>query len=354
GDWRQRQRTQETVPRGICEAMCPARELRDREAQNRLHRFEMLAGTEKSRRPRGDPLRAVKEYSRPAAGKDSTNPSDLRPPAVLLKTVCYLIDDIAASRTLHPWSEIYGFVFDRVRAVKQDMIIQRLSGLDCVAILERTVRFFIYSSYHLCGEPLQLYDPCINDTHLQENLSWLFECYATETEPHPNQEEFQALGLLYNLGSTQATQHIMGLPERLRSTPAVKLALSINRAFLERNPVRLLRLAQGLNFLQCCALHRHLLTCRRDLLLIFSHGHSSRNCRFPLDRLAQLLSLDTALTAQLCQDYGVKVNQESQVVFSKAAFTEPEQGKLYCKLYHNIVAEKQRDLTVGSIIHGCA
>lgn len=85
--------------------MCPARELRDREAQCRLHRFEMLAGTERDRRPRGDSLRAVKEYSRPAAGKDSTNPPDLRPPAVLLKTVCYLIDDIAASPHPEPWTE---------------------------------------------------------------------------------------------------------------------------------------------------------------------------------------------------------------------------------------------------------
>lgn len=104
-DGRREQQGKETVPRGTCQTMCPARELRDREVQNRLHRFEMLAGTERDRRPRGDALRAVKEYSRPAAGKDSTNPTDLRPPSVLLKTVCYLIDDIAASPHLHPWTE---------------------------------------------------------------------------------------------------------------------------------------------------------------------------------------------------------------------------------------------------------
>lgn len=146
----------------------------------------------------------------------------------------------------------------------------------------------------------------------------------------------------------------MELPEQLRSCPAVRLALSINQAFLERNPVRLLRLAQKLNFLQSCALHRHLGACSRDLLLIYSHGHSSRNCRFPLQRLAQLLSLDGPLTAQLCQAHGVEVNQDNQVVFSKTSFTDPESGKLHCLLYHDMVAQKQRDLTVGSIIHGCA
>lgn len=96
--------------------------------------------------------------------------------------------------------QVYSFVFDRLRGVKQDMIIQRVSGPSCVAILEPVVRFLIYASYRLCGEPLRLYDPCINETHLQENLSWLLDCYATGTGPHPNQEEFQALGLLYNLG----------------------------------------------------------------------------------------------------------------------------------------------------------
>lgn len=81
------------------------------------------------------------------------------------------------------------------------MIIQRVSGSTCVAILERTVRFLIYASYRLCGEPLRLYDPRINDTHLQENLSWLLDCYGAGAGPHANQDELQALGLLYNLGS---------------------------------------------------------------------------------------------------------------------------------------------------------
>lgn len=122
----QRRQQNETVPEGACQTMCPARELRDRERQNRLHRFEVLAGTERDRLPRGDPSRAVKEYSRPAAGKDSTNPSDLRPPEVLLRTVCYLIDSIAASPDLHLWTEAstvlapscphitYAFLFLRV------------------------------------------------------------------------------------------------------------------------------------------------------------------------------------------------------------------------------------------------
>lgn len=78
------------------------------------------------------------------------------------------------------------------------MVIQRVSGWECVAVLERTVRFHLYASYRLCGAPLRLYDAHINDTHLQECLSWLMECYSKGQYEH--QAEFQALCLLYNLG----------------------------------------------------------------------------------------------------------------------------------------------------------
>lgn len=94
--------------------------------------------------------------------------------------------------------QVYSFVFDRLRSVRQDMIIQRLSGPECVTMLEKSMRFLFYASYRLCGQPLQHFDPRINDTHLQETLSWLLECYREGK--HQHQEEFQALSLLYNLG----------------------------------------------------------------------------------------------------------------------------------------------------------
>ncbi|XP_023699609.2 SAC3 domain-containing protein 1 [Paramormyrops kingsleyae] len=338
-----------TDPRGTCTLMCPERERREREAQKRLHRFEMMPGMEKDRWPRADPTRTVKEYSRPAAGKDATRPHDLRPPSVLLKTVCYLINAIALSPSLQPWTEVYDFVFDRLRSVRQDMIIQRVSGPECAAVLERIVRFLLYASYRLCEEPLRLYDPRINDTHLQESLSWLLSCYCVGH--HPHQEEFQALSLLYNLGSTRALQHALELPEEVRAAPAVRLALSVNRAHLERNPVRLLRLARRLDFLQSCALHRHLEACRRHLLLLYSYGHSSRNCRFPLRELARLLALEDAQAASLCRACGVSVTGD-RVSFSKASYVEPPPGERQSTRSYELVDRKQGDHSLALVLHG--
>ena len=116
-------------------------------------------------------------------------------------------------------SQVYSFVFDRLRSVRQDMIIQRTTGPDSRAILERTVRLLVYASFRLCGEPLRLYDPRINDTHLQESLSWLLQCYAAEPGPHGNQEEFQALSLLYNLGGCglMLARHLMTSYEKRKA-----------------------------------------------------------------------------------------------------------------------------------------
>ncbi|KAF7695973.1 SAC3 domain-containing protein 1 [Silurus meridionalis] len=342
---------QESVFHGTCTTMCPISEVQRREEQRQLHRFEMKRGTEQERYPRADLSRTVKEYSRPAAGKDKIRACDLRPPDVLFKTVCYLVDEIVASPTLQPWTEVYSFVFDRLRSVRQDMIIQCVSGQECVAVLERIVRFHLYASYRLCGEPLQLYDPYINNTHLQECLSRLLECYSKGQYDH--QEEFQALSLLYNLGSTTTLQHALELPESVRLSSPVQLALEVNRAYIERNPVRLLRLARKLDFMQACALHRHLISCRKDLLMIYSHGYSSRNCRFPIQKLADLLFLDSSLALQLCQTHGIEVKGD-YVVFSKTSFSESMCKELQCTQMHKLVDDKQPDNSLCSIIHGTA
>ncbi|KAK2825194.1 hypothetical protein Q7C36_019121 [Tachysurus vachellii] len=342
---------EDSVPCGTCTTMCPVSEVRRRETERQLHCFEMERGTEKERKPRADLSRTVKEYSRPAAGKDSTRACDLRPPDVLFKTVCYLVDEIAASPTLQPWTEVYSFVFDRLRSVRQDMVIQRVSGRECVAVLERTVRFHLYASYRLCGAPLQLFDPHINDTHLQECLSWLLECYSEGQFEH--QAEFQALSLLYNLGSTRTLQRSLELPDKIRLSPPVQLALAINWAYTERNPVRLLRLAQKLDFIQACALHRHLLSCRRDLLRLYSHGYNSRNCRFPVQKLADILDLECSLAGQLCLAHGLQVSGDC-VVFSKASFSESPCKELQCERMHKLVDDEQQDISVGNIIHGIA
>jgi hypothetical protein len=45
------------------------------------------------------------------------------------------------------WAIVYEFVADRLRAVRQDMVVQGLSGQDGLAMLESMTLFHIYAGY---------------------------------------------------------------------------------------------------------------------------------------------------------------------------------------------------------------
>ncbi|KAL3670355.1 hypothetical protein V7S43_004665 [Phytophthora oleae] len=116
--------------RGECEALCPPKEIVERARNQELSRFERpAAGCEG--------LQAVKKYRRAAAGRDVWDPSELRPPSMLLQTLRHLFT------TVLPWTQsgfdawkqrgsgqaveflaVYHFVNDRVRSVRQDFTVQ--------------------------------------------------------------------------------------------------------------------------------------------------------------------------------------------------------------------------------------
>lgn len=339
--------TSVSAPVGRCRLMCPDGERRDRERQRRLHGFEVLRGTETASPPTADPHKAVKEYSRPAAGRKTPRSEDLRPPDVLSQTVVYLVDRIVPRQDV-PWAEVYSYVFDRLRSVRQDMTVQRVGGKVCVAILETSLRFLLYASYRLRGQPLGAFDPQINGVHTQECFSWLLESYRQGE--YDSEAEFQSLFILYNLGSLKALHYALLLPEHIRESPAVKSALAVNRASAEGNYVRFFRLCRLLPFLASCALHRHIGSSRRALVRIFTHGFSSRNCRYPLERLVDLLGADDwDSVAELCREHGATVTGRT-VCFQKGSYKET--GAASEGPSQVLVGRKQGDSTVSTVIRG--
>uniref|UniRef100_A0A6J0VAB4 SAC3 domain-containing protein 1 n=1 Tax=Pogona vitticeps TaxID=103695 RepID=A0A6J0VAB4_9SAUR len=326
--------------------MCPPAEFALRSRQGRLHRLELAPPPP----GRPDPERAVKEYSRPAAGKPPPAPSELRPPAVLLATVRHLLalaeeeddeDDKkkegapAAAGRVSSW-ERGAFVADRLRAVRLDVTVQRLSGRPAAALLERALVYLLHAGHHHHQQQQRLeeapagFDAHLHRGHVQETFAALRRAYrqAEEEEeeeggpPLPSQARFQALFLLYHLGSTEALWQTLQLPEEVRTSPELRTALAINGAFLERNFARFFRLARALPYLPSCALHQHLGSVRRLALMTFSSGFSARNCRYPLPRLARLLAMDDLEeAAELCRAHGLAVT-EGSVVFQKSSFKD--------------------------------
>lgn len=190
---------------GTCPDMCPAAERSQREKEHRLHRFEVAPGCHEDR-PRADPQRSVKEYSRPAAGKARPPSSQLRPPSVLLATVRYLASEVA-ERADASRAEVANFVADRVRSVRLDLALQGVGDVEAAVVLEAALAVLLAVVARLGPDSASgPADPVLLQVQVQEGFGSLRRCYAQGAGPHPHQAAFQGLFLLYNLGESGSQQ----------------------------------------------------------------------------------------------------------------------------------------------------
>ncbi|XP_036115827.1 SAC3 domain-containing protein 1 [Molossus molossus] len=337
------------LPLGTCPDMCPAAERAQREKEGRLHRFEVVPGC-CGKRPRADPQRAVKEYSRPAAGKAKPQPSQLRPPAVLLATVRYLASEVA-ERTDAPRAEVASFVVDRLRAVRLDLALQSAGDAESAVVLEAALAVLLAVVAQLWPSAADgPVDPVLLQAQVQEGFGSLRRCYSQGARPHPRQAAFQGLFLLYNLGSVEALHEVLQLPAALRSCPALRTALAVDAAFREGNAARLFRLLRALPYLQSCAVQCHVGHARRRALARLAHALSTpKGQSLPLGFMVHLLALDGPEEARdLCQAHGLPLDGQERVVFLRGRYTEeglPPAGT--CKL---LVGSKLGGRTLEEVV----
>ncbi|WAR11244.1 SAC31-like protein [Mya arenaria] len=182
---------------GTCREMCPSSEIRLRERENLLHRFE-VAEDHTRQRPKADWNKCVKEYRRPTVGTRDPRPEEIRPPDVLVETLDYLVH---------------------------------------------------------------------------------------------------------------------------RNSPPLKAAFDMSQAFSQKNWVRVFHKFAGVTSpVHICAVHRHFPALHRMALSMMSTAFSSKNLKFPISKLTELLFLNTHMETQnLCVQYGIKVQGEN-VQFLKGDF----------------------------------
>ena len=305
---------------GTCMTMCPGDEVRMRERNKLLHPFEIMPETKKHKFPKADRDKMVKEYTRPAAGKTEPTMSDLRPAPVLLKTVHFLVEKVVPINTV-PWCRVYEYVFDRLRAVRQDMVVQRIEGPEAMSILETAVRFHIYSSYALCEEKMADFDAHINDTHVQECLKRLLVLYADENESSTsNAAEFISLYLVYNLGNSEALQYALSWKPKLFSNEIFKNSLDMSIAAWLNNITKVFKLAGTLPAIHLCAFHRHIASLRQKSLKMMSQAYNSKALKFNGNHLVRLLWFNEITECMtLCEILGLSV-VENGVIFNKTNF----------------------------------
>ncbi|VVC96652.1 unnamed protein product [Leptidea sinapis] len=121
---------------GTCSEMCPQTEKDLRIRERMINILETFQGEYK----------LVKCFSRSAADSKMAVPEILRPYPILKKTMHHLLH-VVSKRTDVTTTTLYNFIDDRLRAVRQDMTIQRLPLQQCAELLEPMIRFYIYFAY---------------------------------------------------------------------------------------------------------------------------------------------------------------------------------------------------------------
>nr|XP_049695007.1 SAC3 domain-containing protein 1 [Helicoverpa armigera] len=318
---------------GACYSMCPDEEVKLRESERLVHVLEVW----------GSERKLVKSYSRSAADSNMAVPRLLRPYSTLTNTVQYLLLDITR-RVDVPASVVYDYVDDRLRAVRQDVTIQRLPPEQCVCLLEPMIRFYVYYGYLLSDLPLKDYDPVLNKKRLLECIKWYLSCCDTIDKTQGKLDQLsgffsnlelnsskqyklvndqvlmESLYILCNLDDLHPLFRYVKLSKDLKRNKKLQLAYEIAIANIQGNYIKVCRLSEKLCPLSYSALSTYLPTLQRRALEVMSHAYNSKRLTVPLTSVSRWLRYGAAAAArQACEHYGLTVDSDA-VRFDKTTF----------------------------------
>ncbi|XP_048239016.1 germinal-center associated nuclear protein-like isoform X4 [Haliotis rufescens] len=343
---------------GTCMDMCPEKERYDREEKRRLGMFEYVPGSENipGQNPRADHSRVVKEYSRSSADQDEPLPHELRPIPVLVRTMDYLLTEIADKGTDGRWMDWYGFLWDRTRGIRKDITQQQLINREAVELLEKCARFHIFCSERLCEEDMHVFDEKINNENLTKCLQTLKEMYHDLDVKHqvfcPNEAEFRAFIVLMNLNEGDTLREVQTLRSEVRNSWEIKFVIKVYTALNSNNYVRFFRLVKESSFLNACIIHRYFTQVRSLALQTMIKAFGGKKSQFPLTELVRILSFDDVNeAAAFCSFYGLRV-ADSAVVLDKNSLMVPESA--YSPRRAITLIESKRMVPVGEVISGSA
>lgn len=224
------------VFRGTCQDMCPIFERARRSVENNVVRYEKDDINNK----RILRSKALKVFSRPAAAAAPPLPSDVRPPRVLVKTLDYVVNNIIQ---LLPDCE--GFLWDRMRSIRQDFTYQNYCGPEAVDCNERIVRIHLLI-LHVMAKSDVKYSKQQELEQLHKALITLSEIYDDVRNSGgncPNESEFRAYSLLSKIRDPEYDRMIQNLPNKIFYNDMVQLAICFrkiisNSNYLERGYIR--------------------------------------------------------------------------------------------------------------------
>ncbi|XP_045516000.1 germinal-center associated nuclear protein isoform X2 [Pieris brassicae] len=270
---------------GTCYTMCPQDEIWLRKREKLIHILEVV----------GDNFKLVKSYSRSAADANIAVPSLLRPYSVLKKTVNYLLHEVG-KQTNVPVIVIYDFLNDRLRAVRQDMTIQRLLPEQCMELLEPIIRFHVYFAYRLCEKAINEFDPVLNNKLLLECVKWFLSCA----------DEMDRLNRCFNTHKTALSLDLLNLED--------------SKTMCDRVLVECLYILCNIENYQPLVRYLGLPSyIKRNSLQIMSSAYNSKQLTVPTTILQDWMLFNSVVdVTECCKHYGLNV--DNGVQFNKLSF----------------------------------
>ncbi|KAL7734051.1 hypothetical protein ACLKA6_011736 [Drosophila palustris] len=316
-----------SLVRGSCERFCPDTEAKMRIQKKLLHFFEYKDGQKHV------PGVLVKEFTRSAADAKVPKAKDMRTELCLTRTVEYLLKDILLDER-KPYHLAYDFIFDRLRMVRREIVIQQYDARQTIRLLEPMIMFLAYSRYRLCAEPIDKFDPKICNQHLQECLNMTL-CYYKELDDEQEKQnnvnstirDFQrrcfieALYQVFNLGTSEALVRGLTLPVEVRKDKIFKLAFDICMNYHQGNLYRVIIGLPQLPHILCAVAASKLQMIRRRLLEIFTHAYNNKQLTVPTSYLLHLTLAEPQFLAELCHQYNIALTPDRKAVrFIKTDF----------------------------------
>lgn len=228
-----------------------------------------------------------------------------------------------------PFNFRFDFIFDRTRAIRQEIVIQNFSHEKTIELLEPIIIFLAFSLYKLSITNINIFDPKICTQHLQECILKTLCCYEQLDElpgkPTYNKNNriiVEGIYLLINLSNTRALQRGIKLSPDLKSSYIIKTCLHMSLNYSTGNYFKVLQSMCDLPHILAATASLKLPEIRTKILHIFSIAYSSTAFKVPLEFLQKLLIYDeqSHLTSDLIHLDILSDNTSPAVLFNRKKF----------------------------------
>ncbi|EFC50016.1 SAC/GANP domain-containing protein [Naegleria gruberi] len=346
---------------GTCQDKCPKQEITNREKDNDLSLFEktgkIIIDEHGIKMYKADPNACVKKYARSAAAVHA-DPSLIRPPLILKKTLEYLTHNILERK--EEYHTIYFFIRDRARSIIQDLTIQDIRDERSVDLHEIISRFHIMSHHLLADVGEELSDPHQNLELMSKWLKSLQELYfelRSNGIECPNESEFTAYYILVKITSDQeVAKCLRNLPSKVSKSPEVLFALKVYGAFSTKNYVRYFELVKQASYLSACLMHMYFAHIREEALRIMNTAFNikvtdiSKAGRYPISKLVDILAFETkGECTDFCKAHGIYIDGDD-VLFKYSTFVTPDK-KIKSKRSLRLIESKVAGIRYSDLVN---